>query len=177
MADLSLISDAAWREAQRRAEVIRPLAELERRPRHLVLAAAAALGLAERQTYTLIHRCLDAGGELTALLPGRSNGGRARPRVETAGEAVLREIIRELYLKPQKANCGQRSYPRSPAGAPPRNCVHHHPPPFAAASRRCLSLIYDAAARSIRKRSRCTGMPRLPDTRWTSCRWITRPWT
>jgi hypothetical protein len=33
MADLSLISDAAWREAQRRAEVIRPLAELERRPR------------------------------------------------------------------------------------------------------------------------------------------------
>ena len=40
MADLSLISDAAWREAQRRAEVIRPLAELMRRPRHLVPVAA-----------------------------------------------------------------------------------------------------------------------------------------
>ena len=44
MADLSLVSDAAWRKAQRRAEIIRPLAELERRPRHLVLAAAATLG-------------------------------------------------------------------------------------------------------------------------------------
>ncbi len=48
MPDLSLVSEAAWREAQRRAEVIRPLAERESRPRHLVQAAAAALGLSER---------------------------------------------------------------------------------------------------------------------------------
>jgi hypothetical protein len=32
MADLSLIPDADWREAERRAAVIRPLTELERRP-------------------------------------------------------------------------------------------------------------------------------------------------
>ena len=74
MADLSVIPDADWREAERRAAVIRPLAQLERRPRHLILAAAAALGLAERQTYTLVRRCMDAGGDLTALLPGRSRG-------------------------------------------------------------------------------------------------------
>ncbi len=49
MADLSLISDVAWRKARRRPEVIRPLAERERRPRHLIVAAAAAaLGLSER---------------------------------------------------------------------------------------------------------------------------------
>ena len=77
MTDLSLISDSDWREAERRAAVIRPLAALERRPRHLILAAAAALGLGERQTYTLVRRCMDAGGDLTALLPGRSSGGRA----------------------------------------------------------------------------------------------------
>ena len=41
MADLSLILDADWREAKRRAAVIRPLTELERRPRHLILAAAS----------------------------------------------------------------------------------------------------------------------------------------
>jgi putative transposase len=62
MVDLALISDAAWREAQRRAEVIRPLAERGRRPQHLVRAAAERLELSERQTYTLIRRCLEAGG-------------------------------------------------------------------------------------------------------------------
>ncbi len=56
MSDLSLIPEAAWREAQSRAEVIRPLAERGSRPRHLVQAAAAALGLSERQTYTLLRR-------------------------------------------------------------------------------------------------------------------------
>jgi putative transposase len=102
MADLSLIPDADWREAERRAAVIRPLAALDRRPRHMILAAAAALGLAERQTYTLVRRCMDAGGDLTALLPGRSSGGRAKPRVATAGEVVLHQTVRQLYLKPQK---------------------------------------------------------------------------
>jgi len=102
VADLSLIPDGAWREAERRAAVIRPLAECERRPRHLILAAAARLGLSERQTYTLVRRCVDAGGDLTALLPGRSNGGRAKPRVATTGEAILHQTIRDLYLTPQK---------------------------------------------------------------------------
>jgi putative transposase len=102
MADLSVIPDADWREAERRAAVIRPLAQLERRPRHLILAAAAALGLAERQTYTLVRRCMDAGGDLTALLPGRSSGGRARRRVATAGEVVLQQTMHQFYLKPQK---------------------------------------------------------------------------
>jgi hypothetical protein len=42
MADLSLIPAAAWCDAERRAEVVRPLVERERWPRHLVQAAAAA---------------------------------------------------------------------------------------------------------------------------------------
>jgi hypothetical protein len=45
MADLSLIPEAAWREAERRAGVVRPLAEQGRWPHHLVQTAAAALGL------------------------------------------------------------------------------------------------------------------------------------
>jgi putative transposase len=97
MADLSLIPEAAWREAQRRAEVVRPLAERGRWPRHLVKAAAAALGLSERQTYTLLRRYRDAGGTLTALLPGRSSGGRNTPRVAPATEAALRRVVEESY--------------------------------------------------------------------------------
>ncbi len=102
MADLSLIPEAAWREAERRAEVVRPLAERERRPRYLVQAAAASLGLSERQTYTLLRRCQDAGGELTALLPGKSSGGRSKPRVAPASETALRRIVEESYLTPQR---------------------------------------------------------------------------
>ncbi len=102
MADLSLIPEAAWREAQRRAEVVRPLAEQGRWPRHLVQTAAATLGLSERQTYTLLRRCRDAGGTLTALLPGRSSGGRNTPRMVPATEAMLRRIVEESYLTPQR---------------------------------------------------------------------------
>jgi malate synthase len=50
MADLSLIPEAAWSEARRRAEVIRPLADRDHLPRYMVQSAAATLGLSERQT-------------------------------------------------------------------------------------------------------------------------------
>jgi hypothetical protein len=53
MVDVSLIPEAAWRKAQRRAEVIRPLTERDLRSHHLVQAAAATLGLSGRQTYQL----------------------------------------------------------------------------------------------------------------------------
>jgi putative transposase len=102
MVDVSLVSEAAWCEARRRAEVIRPLAERDHHPRHLVQAAAATLGLSERQTYTLLRRCREAGGDLTALLPGKSSGGRDKPRIAPASEGTLERLIREFYLTPQK---------------------------------------------------------------------------
>lgn len=97
MADLSLIPKAAWREAQRWAEIVRPLAERPRRSRRLVCAAAAFLGLSERQTYELVRRCREAGGEgasvrtaaralrchhgtlYQALLPFTEQGGTGAP--------------------------------------------------------------------------------------------------
>ena len=36
MVDMSLVPEAAWREAQRQAEVTRPLLENDHRPRHLL---------------------------------------------------------------------------------------------------------------------------------------------
>jgi len=107
VADLSLIPEVSWSEARRRAEVIRPLAERDRRPRHAIQAAAATLGLSERQIYTLLRRCRDAGGDLTALLPGQSSGGRDRPRMAPASEAALHRTLHELYLTPQKPTAAE----------------------------------------------------------------------
>ncbi len=107
MADLSLIPEAAWSEARRRAEVIRPLADRDHRPRHMVQATAMTLGLSERQTYTLLRRCREAGGELTALVPGRSSGGRNRPRTAPASEAALRRVVQDLYLTPRKPTAAE----------------------------------------------------------------------
>lgn len=102
MVDVSLVPEATWREARRRADIIRPLAERDHRPRHLVQAAAATLGLSERHTYTILRRCQEAGGDLTSMLPGRSSGGRDKRRMALASEAALDRIVRELYLTPQK---------------------------------------------------------------------------
>ena len=73
MTDLALIGEEAWREAQRRADVVRPLAERARCPRVAVRAAAAELGLSERHLYTLIRRCREGHAEVPALL-GRAGG-------------------------------------------------------------------------------------------------------
>ena len=177
MADLSLIPDAAWLEAQRRAEVIRPFAKSTHRPRHLILAAAIALGLSERRTYTLVRRYRDAGGDLTALLPGRSSGGRDRSRVSTASEVVLHQTVHELYLDPAEADSSTRCARGARAmwcrQAAPAITQHR----FDAVLKRCLSPTCDAAARSTPKQSRCMAMPRMAGIRWTWCRWIIRRWT
>jgi len=131
--DLSLIPDAVWSEARRRAEVIRPLAERDHRSRSMVQAAAAALGLSERQTYILLRRCREAGGELTALVPGRSSGGRSRPRMAPASEAALRRVVQEVYLTPQKPTAAEVA--REVAG---RCHAEKLPPPSSSTVRRRL---------------------------------------
>lgn len=107
MANLADIPETAWREAERRIQVVRPLMEAPRRPRRLIQAAAATLGLSERQTYTLLRRCREAGGALTALLPATSTGGRSKPRLPPASEAALTQIIGEVYLTPQRLSAAR----------------------------------------------------------------------
>jgi len=107
VADLADIPEAAWREAERRVQVLRPLMEAERRPRRLILAAAATLGLSDRQTYTLLRRCREADGALTALLPATSAGGRGKSRLPPASEAALTRIIGEIYLTPQRLSAAR----------------------------------------------------------------------
>lgn len=100
--DLSLASEEAWQEAEQRAALIRPLALMERCPRDRVVAAAGDLGLSVRQVYRLIKRCRAAGGALTALLRRKPTGGQGRSRLTTASEAILRQLIEDVYLERQR---------------------------------------------------------------------------
>jgi putative transposase len=102
MADLSQIPEHDWNEACRRAAVLRPLLEFKRCPRDHAREAAAGLGLSERQVYRLIQRFREAEGEVTALLPGASDGGRGKARLTTPREKLLRRLIDEVFLTCQK---------------------------------------------------------------------------
>jgi putative transposase len=102
MTDLSQIAEPAWHEAQRRAEVVRPLAESQCCSRLKAREAAAELGLSDRQIYRLIQRLRESGGELTALLPGSSNGGRGKQRLAAPREHLLGRLIAEIFVTWQK---------------------------------------------------------------------------
>ncbi len=99
---LPLIPDEIWNEARRRADLVRPLAEMATCPRDRVRAAAADLGLSDRQIYRMVARLRAAGGQLTALLPSGPRGGRGKPRLPSASEAMTRDVIETMYLTPQK---------------------------------------------------------------------------
>jgi putative transposase len=102
MVDLSQIAAQDWTHAQERAEVLRPLANLEHCPRHLICKAATKLKLSARQVYTLISRLHQAGGAITALLPNGSDGGRGKRRLSVSVEAKLHNLIEDIYLNSQK---------------------------------------------------------------------------
>ncbi len=175
MVDVSLVPEVAWREAQRRVDVLRLLTEHAHRGRHLVQSAAVTLGLSERQTYAILRRCREAGGDLTALLPGRSSGGRGKWRVAPASEAALERIVRELYLtsqKPTAARVVREVIGRCRAeklAAPSPNTVRRRLKTLSLANLRRRGKEHPEAP--------CMGMPRTTSIRWTWCRWTIRRWT
>lgn len=100
--DLSQISEEDWKQAQWRAEILRPLADLEQCPRYLAQEAAIQLQLSIRQVYTLLQRLRQTNGAVTALLLKGSSGGRGKRRLSTMLETKLRHLIEEIYLTSQK---------------------------------------------------------------------------
>lgn len=102
MTDLSQIAEQDWNEAQRRSVVVRPLLDFKHCPRKKAREAAVELGLSERQVYRLIQRLREFGGELTALLPGGSNGGRGKQRLAAPRENLLHRLIDEVFVTRQK---------------------------------------------------------------------------
>ncbi len=91
--DMESIPEPVWREAEKRAAALRPLAALEEAPADLVRDAARDLNLSERWTYILIRRLRDHGGELTALLPRQGRGAPRKNRISSDREAIISEVI------------------------------------------------------------------------------------
>ncbi|NCO22271.1 MAG: transposase [Hydrogenophilales bacterium CG17_big_fil_post_rev_8_21_14_2_50_63_12] len=100
--DLETVPKAVWQKAEERAVLLRPLAALDEAPAHLVRVAAIDLQISERWAYRLIRRLREENGKVTALLSRDGRGAPRKPRIAGDREAIIRQVIEDLYLKRQK---------------------------------------------------------------------------
>lgn len=96
------MSDAAWAQAQLRAEVIGKLAERDVVGVAAADKAAMELGVSQRQIYVLLQRYRQGAGLVTDLVSGRSDGGKGGTRLSEPVEQIMDELIRKRYLTRQK---------------------------------------------------------------------------
>lgn len=96
------MSDVGWDRTKSISAVIVPLSAQAVVGRAAVDAAALALGVSRRQVYVLVKRHRDGSGLLTDLAPGRSSGGKGRPRLTDEVEVLVREMVRKQFLTRQK---------------------------------------------------------------------------
>src|SRR5438552_3286150 len=91
------LSEQAWAEAHRRAQVIAPLAARSVVDQHTADEAAAQIGLSRRQIYNLLRRYRCGDGLVSDLAPGRSHGGKGQGRLDPAVETLLGEALQDFY--------------------------------------------------------------------------------
>jgi putative transposase len=96
------LSNDAWKEAERRASVIRPLADMSVVTTSIANEAAEQLNLSQRTIYILIRRFRESGGLLTSIAPNVSSGGRGKSRLSPLIDQIITMTINELYLSKQK---------------------------------------------------------------------------
>jgi putative transposase len=97
-------SDAAWAEARRRAEVIRPIAVQETVASTVAAEAALKLGVTDRTVYEFIKRWRESDGSLLALLPMTSSGGKGQTRLLPEVEQLMSSVISTMYLSKQRVS-------------------------------------------------------------------------
>jgi putative transposase len=98
--DFTDIPERQWRAAVRRFQAIRPLLEAKERRSEYVARAAEEAGVSESTIYRWLER-FETEGVVTALVRRRRSdrGGR---RLSRDVEALMRQVIDEFYLTPQK---------------------------------------------------------------------------
>ncbi|HET9239234.1 MAG TPA: Mu transposase C-terminal domain-containing protein [Oligoflexus sp.] len=99
--DLSEYPKDLWQEAERRVSVIAELARLPACSQQSVESAASELELSPRQVYELIKR-YRSHASTSSLVPGKSSGGRGKPRTKVDQERLVSEVVMEVYCSRQR---------------------------------------------------------------------------
>lgn len=123
------LSDQAWSEARRRAEVVGPLGEMSQVPDDVAGDAAEKLGLSKRMVYYLLRRWRQSGGSVVSLAPGRRGVRRGKCLLPQEVETVISVAITEVYLTRQRPTVTRLlEHIESAAGMP--GCDRHRWEPF-----------------------------------------------
>lgn len=98
--DIDSIAEEDWRVAQTRYEAIRPLLEGDQ-SRSAVEARAAQVAVNPATLYRWMsrYRSMDA---ISALIPFKRGWKTGNYRIGEAAEGVIREVIQDYYLKPER---------------------------------------------------------------------------
>ena len=96
------LSDATWKQALLRNEVIAPLSRQNIIGKQAVEETARQLGLSKRQVYKLVRRYREGEGLVTDMALDPPGGGKGKGRLPEAVEKLIENILQKRYLNRQK---------------------------------------------------------------------------
>jgi putative transposase len=101
--DIDAIAEDDWRVAQTRYSAIKPLLDTAAPTRQAVKDRAAEVGVDTATLYRWLsrYRAVDA---IVGLIPFKRGWKKGNYRIGEAGEAVVRQVISDFYLKPERPN-------------------------------------------------------------------------
>lgn len=99
--DLEEIADKDWRVAVERYEALKPLLDRDSYGSSDVTERAKEVGASPSTLYRWLQR-YSATQVLTALLPKQRGWQQGKSRITAPAEAVIQEVIKDFYLKPQR---------------------------------------------------------------------------
>ena len=97
---LELLNDEEWSIAQKRLAIIRPILE-NKGDGKLVCNIAEENNLNPATIYRWIEK-FENTGQITSLVPEKSNGGKGISRLSPEVDSVINVVIQEVYLTKQK---------------------------------------------------------------------------
>ncbi|MFD2640821.1 helix-turn-helix domain-containing protein [Pseudomonas japonica] len=107
--DLEDIGTEEWAIAQKRYTVIQPLLRYEGQPKKIVEERAKESGVDPVTIYRWLRRYKERG-ELTGLIPSKRGWSPGRSRISPEVEEVIKTVLDEYYLTPQRPDVASTVY-------------------------------------------------------------------